>query len=131
MIMKISKKNIFLGILFILLPIILYMPFYFMRDTLASLADSFAPCYFLDHFGVQCPGCGNTRCVKEILNLHFISAWKYNITIPLFICLFLFYYYVWALKKFGIVLKRRVKREVVISVFLVILLIYYIVRNFI
>ena len=43
-------------------------------------------CLFKKIFHISCPGCGLTRAFRAIINLDFISAFKYNILgIPLFI----------------------------------------------
>ena len=43
-------------------------------------------CLFKKMFHISCPGCGLTRSFRAILNLDFVSAFKYNILgIPLFI----------------------------------------------
>lgn len=46
-------------------------------------------CLFKKIFDVRCPGCGLTRSFRDIINLNFGSAIKYNILgIPLFIIIF-------------------------------------------
>lgn len=48
-------------------------------------------CIFKKIFNISCPGCGLTRCFKAILNLDFITAFKYNILgIPLFISIIIY-----------------------------------------
>ena len=43
-------------------------------------------CIFKRFLGIRCPGCGLTRSFKAIINLDFLTAFKYNILgIPLFI----------------------------------------------
>lgn len=46
-------------------------------------------CLFKKIFDIRCPGCGLTRSFRDIINLNFGSAIKYNILgIPLFIIIF-------------------------------------------
>lgn len=46
-------------------------------------------CLFKKLFDIRCPGCGLTRSFRDIINLNFGSAIKYNILgIPLFIIIF-------------------------------------------
>ena len=46
-------------------------------------------CLFKKLFDIRCPGCGLTRSFRDIINLNFDSAIKYNILgIPLFIIIF-------------------------------------------
>lgn len=48
-------------------------------------------CLFKKIFHISCPGCGLTRAFISIINLDFISAFKYNIIgIPLFICIIIY-----------------------------------------
>lgn len=48
-------------------------------------------CPFKYFLNIRCPGCGLTRSFRAILNLDFISSFKYNILgIPLFIFCILF-----------------------------------------
>ena len=46
-------------------------------------------CLLKKPFDIRCPGCGLTRSFRDIINLNFGSAIKYNILgIPLFIIIF-------------------------------------------
>ena len=46
-------------------------------------------CLFKKLFDIRCPGCALTRSFRDIINLNFGSAIKYNILgIPLFIIIF-------------------------------------------
>ena len=36
-------------------------------------------CIFKRFLGIRCPGCGLTRSFKAIINLDFLTAFKYNI----------------------------------------------------
>ncbi len=42
-------------------------------------SDLFPPCIFLSLTGFECPGCGVTRCVHQILNGNLIEALDLNI----------------------------------------------------
>ena len=59
-------------------------------EVVAFVIFSFTniPCFFKLTIHIPCPGCGLTRALKEILKLHFIEAFNYNIlSIPIFILL--------------------------------------------
>lgn len=126
-----SKKSgvLLRGLFLSLLPVIVYIPFYLMRGVFFRIADGFSPCAIRKKYGILCPGCGNTHCVEAMLSLHFIKAIEYNLTIPLFLGIFLFYYYAWILKTSGVAIKRVIKPEFVMIGVLVVLFAYYILRN--
>lgn len=48
-------------------------------------------CLFRNLFGIECWGCGMTRALFSVLDLHFTEAWNYNsaivIVIPMLIWL--------------------------------------------
>lgn len=35
-------------------------------------------CVFVKYFGIECPGCGMTRAIREVIHLHFASAFQYH-----------------------------------------------------
>ena len=47
-----------------------------------------AQCFYMENFGVKCPGCGTTRMFLSMVKLDFISAFKYN---PVMFVLFFFW----------------------------------------
>lgn len=48
-------------------------------------------CLFRNLFGIECWGCGMTRALFSVLDLHFMAAWNYNravvIVVPMLIIL--------------------------------------------
>lgn len=50
-------------------------------------------CFWFDHFGVLCPGCGGTRALVSLLHLDFVQAFHFNeaFTCGLYPALILFY----------------------------------------
>jgi hypothetical protein len=128
MIKNVNKK-LFIGIFLLLIPILIWFLLHIFRDDIIALSDNFSPCIFLEKYGILCPGCGNTRAVRAVLEGNFIEAFRYNITIPLVIALFLFYYIVFVLKYIGLTVKQFVKREIVVTLLIIVLIIYYFLRN--
>jgi hypothetical protein len=43
-----------------------------------STTTLFARCPFLLFTGLYCPGCGTLRTLHQLLNGHFLDAWRYN-----------------------------------------------------
>ena len=111
------------------LPVVFYIILYLASDMLVGLSDHFEKCIIYEKYGILCPGCGNTRCVTALLKGHFIKAFGYNITIPLLLCCFLFYYYCFVLKKAGVKVVQVVSRQKVIIALFAVLIPYYILRN--
>lgn len=124
-----SMKRVIKGIILMFIPVILYLLLYIGSDRIIKLSEGFGACIIYEEYGILCPGCGNTRSVKALLGGHFFKALKYNITIPSAAFLFLFYYYVWVLRGMGIKIKKRIKREYVVSGFILFLAVYYVLRN--
>lgn len=64
-------------------PPVLVIIIFALKKYILLVADLMPPCRFHALTGLLCPGCGNTRAVREILSLHFLTALRYNVTIPL------------------------------------------------
>lgn len=50
------------------------------RQVIVPLADRALPelCYWRTMFGIDCPGCGLTRCFISAAHGHLVEAWRYN-----------------------------------------------------
>lgn len=42
----------------------------------------FIPCFFLENFGLYCPGCGNTRALHSLLHLEIGEVFHFNLLFP-------------------------------------------------
>ena len=88
------------------------------------------PCLFNLITGLKCPGCGNTRAIDGLFHLQFAEALSYNYMMPAEV-LFIIYVtvrYTYNYIKTG---TRRldVGCEPLAAVFLVLLLVWWVVRN--
>lgn len=72
-----KNQTIRLIILFILLAIVSFIPHRILFDETNSV------CIHSYLFGFQCPLCGMTRAVYQIIHLQFASAFSYNIVVAL------------------------------------------------
>ena len=84
---KNKKPNIFQiafntpkgNILTPLLLCVLYFSICFIYNIFnMHLTGIFKPCYFKTLTGYNCPGCGTTRAIQELLNLNIFEAFRYN-----------------------------------------------------
>ncbi len=82
-----NKNNIFQiafntprgNILTPLLLCVLYFSACFIYNIFnIQLTGIFKPCYFKMLTGYNCPGCGTTRAIQELLNLNIYEAFRYN-----------------------------------------------------
>ena len=71
-------------------------------------------CLFKKMFHISCPGCGLTRSFKAIINLDFISAFKYNILgIPLFICIIIYSF----LLVYDVITGKNISNKLILNIF--------------
>lgn len=108
---------------------------FFARD-LVLLAMAILPTCPFVMLGYQCPACGGTRCVFNILSLNFATAFRFN---PLVFVLFFYalicficvnLYYLFGIKWAKNVYKAMLNPKIII-VFAVVFALFGIIRNFI
>ena len=118
----IMKKILIYHLIFILLLIV-----YFFIYKIINIAFV---CVFHEITGLYCPGCGLTRMIREIFNLNFYQAFRYN---PLlFICspfvLFLYFNYI-----YSVIVNRKSVYQKIPEKFwygcLIVVLAYWVLRN--
>ena len=78
------RQNIILGL------VVLYFIFSVLLNILFGL-DYLIPCLWKTFFGIECPGCGVTSSIIEILKGNFQFAWEINKLTFLVFPLLLFY----------------------------------------
>ncbi len=101
------------------------------KEQLLGLAPYLGVCNFYVFTGIYCPGCGNTRCVRALLNGDFLLAVRNNALLP-FLLLLLFCLYIELVadicgKKIKILPRKLWMWLIVIGLFCV----YFVARNFI
>ena len=69
---KIKLKNYQIIIIEILIIIFIYY------ITNLEFTKKITECYIYKTTGIQCPGCGGTRCIQNLLKGNIISAFKYH-----------------------------------------------------
>ena len=85
-------------------------------------------CIYRDFFNIYCAWCGFTRMIKSIINLDFYQAFRYNPLLFILLIIFIPYciYEVYLYIRYGNIKKPSLK---VLSVLVVVLFIYMVLRN--
>ena len=103
---------------------------YFLRQKLLWVGSLLGPCWFHEITGYHCPGCGNTRAVTALFKLKPLTALRNNPLIPI-LCLFgLGGYIELAADVCGKKIKLVPRNPWIWLGLLIVLLIFYVVRNF-
>lgn len=92
---------------------------------------SLPKCYFYKNYGILCPSCGGTRCVINFFRGNLTESLKYNI---IYFSIILYLIFLNIIMVINLILKEpkikimypKIKH---IYFFIIILLIYFIVRN--
>ena len=67
---------------------ILILLVFFLFYYIIELKDILTPCLFKIIFSIECPMCGISRAIKQILDLNIQASFQYNLlAIPVFIFL--------------------------------------------
>lgn len=102
-----------------------------MKDCILKLSALMPECALHKMTGLLCPGCGNTRAVRELLSFHFFRAMRYNITVPL-LCVFLFMAYAEAVITVWIKPVKIIPRGIMFYIVLgAVFAVYHVLRNLI
>jgi hypothetical protein len=99
--------------------------------TFAPAEHTFYPrCLFHALTGLQCPGCGGTRALYQLLHFHLAEALRLNalVTILAPIAFAWFLYWYWSVTQKGQGPTLRVSRPVAACLYVIVLL-FTIVRN--
>lgn len=104
---------------------------YFLRHQVMWVGTLFGPCLFHELTGYHCPGCGNTRALRALINLHPIISLRNNPAMILLSLIGAGYYAELAADVCGKKIKL-VPRNLYFWVgLLTVMTIFYIVRNFV
>lgn len=121
------KKMLRLELGIILLVLILFI---IIKCNIIKLIPA---CFINRRFGILCPSCGGTRCVLNFLGLNFKASFYYH---PIFFCTIIYIlvanlvYIINSFRKKDIITFIYPKEKFWI-IFVIILLIYTIIRNLI
>lgn len=107
-------------------PAITLLSFVFLYFTAGDIAAQLPQCLFLKYTGMYCPGCGATRAVLSVLHGRFIMALRYNFGLCALGVICILCYIEYAFNK-----KILPRSPWFWIVFGVILVLYYVLRNFI
>lgn len=119
---KLWKSKTFL----ILLPFITIPLAYLAKSLYVSYIIPLSqPCLFNKLTGYYCPGCGNTRAVLAIMSGKILKSIGYNPLPTLLLCIAVVHY-IWTLRG-----KKPPLSGAFVLITMSIMLIYYILRNFI
>ncbi|MEG1718981.1 MAG: DUF2752 domain-containing protein [Clostridia bacterium] len=127
----IKKQKLWVSILIIIAPFILFVVAYLLKEQIAIVAEYIPKCGFKRVTGYACPGCGNTRSVFALLNFDILGSLRLNIT-PIVggIILFILYLEV-VFASFGKKVIIFPRKSYVIYIILAVMITYFLVRNFI
>lgn len=101
------------------------------KEQIMAMSQHFGICMLYTLTGILCPGCGNTRSAKAMLNGDFLLAVRNNASLP-FIALVLVGFYIELIadifgKKIRLIPRKLWMWLLIIGIFVV----YFIARNFI
>lgn len=104
---------------------------YIFKEQVLGIATSLGICVFYTVTGIYCPGCGNTRCVRAMLNGDFLLAVRNNASLPFIAFLLLCLYIELVADIFGRKIKILPRKPWIWYTVLGLFGVYFIVRNFI
>jgi hypothetical protein len=102
---------------------------YFYQNNPSDKKTPYAVCMTKNISGLDCPGCGGQRALHHLLHFDFSKAAKLNFFIYLFFPLLLYIVLLFCLKPFGIVLPDLNLSTKTVIIFIVILVVFTILRN--
>ena len=121
-------KNRFLRVLKIYLVLLILFVSYYLLNKFIGLS---IPCLFHEITGLDCPGCGITRCLFALVSLDIKGAFEANplvfIYLPFIVMYFLYQSYLYIYDKKDKILVKI--PNYVMYIILVITILYGIIRN--
>ena len=129
MLAKIINKHI--KPIVILLPVVLGVLVFLVKDYIFKFAGSMPGCSFYTLTGKACPGCGGTRSVKALLDGDILLSLRYNAIVIFLVVIAVLFYIEWITHVF-FRHKVLVPRSIVFLCTMIgIFASYFIIRNFI
>ncbi|MBQ3140127.1 MAG: DUF2752 domain-containing protein [Ruminococcus sp.] len=104
---------------------------YIFKEQILGISYHLGICLFYTVTGIYCPGCGNTRSVRAMLNGDFLLAFRNNASLPFIAVLLLCLYIELLADIFGKKIKILPRKPWIWFTVLGLFGVYFIVRNFI
>ncbi len=101
------------------------------KEQILGLAPYLGVCTFYTLTGIHCPGCGNTRCIRALLNGDFFLAVRNNALLPFLLLLLLCLYIELVADIFGKKIKILPRKLWIWLIVIGVFCVYFVVRNFI
>lgn len=129
---KMRSKQLMLNKLFLIgIPVVGVFFFIILKYFSVFIVRWFPECVFYRLFHLYCPACGNTRSVLAFLRGDIISSLRFNVTPAVLIMVSAFYYLDKVSDMWGNGRRLFPRNNIFWIVMLVLLLCYYIFRNFV
>lgn len=127
---KIKSDTVRKKVIALIIPVLAAL-IYILKDFFITLGDFLPPCVIHYVTGYYCPGCGNTRSVTALLHGDIIASLHNNVTPLVILILCLGFYIEYVFSAFGKDVKILPRSKWVIIVFSILMISYFILRNFI
>ena len=124
---KKTKQTILLSTIIVLAVSGLLALYYLNNPTTSTF---FPKCIFYKSTGLHCPGCGSQRAFHNILQGNIIAGLKHNLLLVLLIAVLFYKTILFVLKKMtNKEYKSLLQNSYVIKTILVLIIVYWILRN--
>lgn len=116
-------------VLYVALPLLAVAVLCAAHPLFIWLSHHMPPCFFRRITGFYCPGCGNSRSVRALLNGQLWFSLRYNITPVLAVVIGTLGYAEWGFSLFSHPKKLLPRKPAVIIPLALLLLLYFVLRN--
>jgi hypothetical protein len=124
------KNKTLLKIVTLFIPVVI-VALISIKNFILSLTTLFPACFFYSIYHRYCPSCGNTRSVTALLHGDLLTSLRFNIVPFITIVLLTAAYIELATYSFGKQVKILPRKLNIYLIGIVLLVLYYILRNFI
>ena len=122
--------RLWIRILICAAPLVFLLGVILFKDYMLSAANQIS-CPYYKYLGIYCPACGNTRSVEELLRGNILLSLRNNITPFVLLVVAIILYARLVLRAFGQKIAALKQSNVVLFAIIGIMLLYYVLRNFI
>ena len=116
-------------VLYVALPLLTIAVLCATHPLFIWLSHHMPPCFFCRITNLYCPGCGNSRSVRALLNGQLWLSLRYNITPILSIVIGALGYAEWGFSLFSCPKRLLPRKPVAIVLFGLLLCAYFVARN--